>query len=673
MVTRLLIANRGEIAVRIARTARARGIATVAVYSDADRDALHVAACDTAVRLGPAPSADSYLRIDRLIAAARDTGADAVHPGYGFLAENAGFAEAVAAAGLAWIGPPADAIRAMGPKDAAKRLMAGAGVPVVPGYHGQDQDPAHLAAEAEAIGYPVLIKARAGGGGKGMRLVEGAAGFAEALERARSEARSSFGDDHVLVERFVANPRHIEVQVFADAHGRAIHLFERDCSAQRRHQKVLEEAPAPGIGPGFRTAMGQAAVRAALACGYRGAGTVEFIVDGAALAAHAAAEAEGRDPGPAEGFYFMEMNTRLQVEHPVTEAVTGLDLVALQLDVAEGRALPAQESIAMSGHAVEVRLYAEDPARGFLPQTGRLAALALPDPAAHPGLRVDAGVRAGDTVSPHYDPMIAKIVAHAPTRTAAFQRLDAALADTHLAGIAANLGFLARLAAHPPMRDGTLDTGLIARAGAALTDEPAATAEDLALAAACLAGLAGAVHPLAGWRAWGPGTSRLQLVQDETVHDIALARAGVDGIAAETPLGPAALTLALLGGSAWRVEASGRVWRVHLHRHGDTVTLATPGGRRLTLARRDPRAAAAAAAAGASGDTVAAPLPGLVQSVAVAAGDGVIAGQVLAVMEAMKMEHTLRAPRDGTVARVAAAAGDQVAEGTVLLALEPEA
>ncbi|MEO0995149.1 MAG: biotin carboxylase N-terminal domain-containing protein, partial [Pseudomonadota bacterium] len=451
---RLLIANRGEIAARIARTARGLGIETVAVYSDADAGAVHVRSCDQAVRIGPAPVSESYLRADALLEAARATGADAIHPGYGFLSENPDFAEAVAAAGLAWVGPPATAIRAMGLKDEAKRRMEAAGVPVTPGYHGDTQDPAFLAERAAEIGYPVLIKASAGGGGKGMRLVETPDAFAEALARAQSEAASAFGNDRVLIEKFIQNPRHIEVQVFADSHGSTVHLFERDCSAQRRHQKVIEEAPAPGMTEALRAAMTGAAVRAAEAVGYVGAGTVEFIVDGSRMTPDA--------------FYFMEMNTRLQVEHPVTEAVTGTDLVAWQLAVASGAPLPlGQDQIRLSGHAVEARLYAEDPAHDFRPQTGRLTALRLSE-----AVRVDTGVTEGDTVTPHYDPMIAKLIAHGPDREAAFARLGAALAESQLAGLTSNLGFLARLVADAEMRAGRLDTGLIARQGDSLLADP---------------------------------------------------------------------------------------------------------------------------------------------------------------------------------------------------------
>ncbi|MEM8623438.1 MAG: biotin carboxylase N-terminal domain-containing protein, partial [Pseudomonadota bacterium] len=634
MVTKLLIANRGEIACRIARTARGLGIGTVAVYSAADDGALHVEAADEAVAVGPAAAAESYLVPERLLAAAERCGADAVHPGYGFLSENPEFAEAVMAAGLVWVGPPPAAIRAMGLKDAAKRLMEEAGVPVVPGYHGAEQSPSFLASEAERIGYPVLIKARAGGGGKGMRLVERPADFAEALERARSEAAAAFGDDRVLVEKFIANPRHIEVQVFGDAAGTVLHLYERDCSAQRRHQKVIEEAPAPGMTPQLRHAMTGAAIRAAEAVGYVGAGTVEFIVDGARMA-----------EGAEDCFFFMEMNTRLQVEHPVTEAVTGLDLVALQLRVASGEALGlTQDRVELSGHAVEARLCAEDPAREFVPQTGWIRAFAQPS---GPGIRVDAGVRAGDLVSPYYDPMIAKIVAHAPDRRAAFARLGEALAGTAVSGLTTNLDFLARLAALPDMTDGQIDTGIIARNGPALQAEALPTSEDLTLAAAAITGLLGPPAPLDGWRAWGTARSHIRLKAGETVHDIAIGREG-HALVTETTLGNAKLHVARIGdGPFWQVESDGVRRRFAVHHDGDEVTIAQANGR-LVLRREDPRALVDEGSVG--GDQVIAPLPGLVKTLSVGPGDRVEEGQILAVIEAMKMEHSIRAPRDGLVA-----------------------
>ena len=475
MFTKLLIANRGEIACRVMRTAHRLGIRTAAVCSDADRDALHVATAGEAWRLGPADAARSYLNIERVLAAAKAAGADAVHPGYGFLAETPAFAEACEAAGIVFVGPPAGATRAMGLKDAAKRAMEAAGVPVVPGYHGADQDPAALLAHARGIGFPVLVKAVAGGGGKGLRRADTEAGFAEALEGARREAQSSFGDDRVLVERCIECPRHVEVQVFADAHGNAVHLFERDCSLQRRHQKVVEEAPAPGMTEAMRAAMGAAAVAAAKAIGYRGAGTVEFIAD--------ASEGLREDR-----FWFMEMNTRLQVEHPVTEMVTGTDLVEWQLRVAAGEPLPAgQAGLSITGHAVEARVYAEDPERGFLPATGAIAHLALPPESGD--LRIDHGLREGDAVTAHYDPMLAKIIAHGPDRTAALARLAGALRAFEIAGVTTNLPLLSRLVAHPGFRAGDVDTGLIARGLGTLTARGPVPEPVLAAAAMYAAGV----------------------------------------------------------------------------------------------------------------------------------------------------------------------------------------
>ena len=442
MFSKILIANRGEIACRVIRTARRMGIATVAVYSDADAGALHVAMADAARHIGPPAARESYLNIDAVVTAARDSGSQAVHPGYGFLSENADFAEACVAAGLVFIGPPAEAIRAMGSKAAAKAQMQAHGVPVVPGYHGDEQDQARLAAEAERIGFPVLIKASAGGGGRGMRIVEKADDFARALDGAKREAAGAFGDDRVLLERYLEEPRHIEVQVFGDHHGNIVHLYERDCSIQRRHQKVIEEAPAPGLDSKRRHAMGQAAVEAARAVGYVGAGTIEFIAE-------------------ADAFYFMEMNTRLQVEHPVTEAVTGLDLVEWQLRVAAGETLPfQQEEILQRGHAIELRLYAENPDRGFLPATGILHGLRFPE---GEGVRVDTGVREGDAVTPFYDPLIAKIIAYGENRETARLRLVRALGDTAVLGLATNLGFLARVVTDADFAAGALDTGFIER------------------------------------------------------------------------------------------------------------------------------------------------------------------------------------------------------------------
>ena len=474
MFGKLLVANRGEIACRVMRTAHRLGIPTVAVYSDADRDALHVAMAGEAWRLGPAPASRSYLNIERVLAAAAASGADAVHPGYGFLSESPAFVDACTAAGIVFVGPPAAAVRAMGLKDAAKRVMESAGVPVVPGYHGEAQDDAALLDHARRIGFPVMVKAVAGGGGKGMRRADDEAGFEPALEAARREARSSFGDDRVLVERCIERPRHVEVQVFADAHGNAVHLFERDCSLQRRHQKIVEETPAPGMTPQMRAAMGAAAVAAARAIGYRNAGTVEFIAD--------ASEGLSQDR-----FWFMEMNTRLQVEHPVTEMVTGTDLVEWQLRVAAGEPLPlAQAELSMTGHAVEARVYAEDPGRGFLPSTGVLAHLGTPPESAR--VRVDIGVREGDTVTPHYDPMIAKVIAHGEDRAAALTRLSGALRGFEVAGVATNVPFLARLLADPEFRAGDADTGLIDRRLDALLARGSVPDAVLAIAAMHAAG-----------------------------------------------------------------------------------------------------------------------------------------------------------------------------------------
>ncbi|MBV9394641.1 MAG: acetyl-CoA carboxylase biotin carboxylase subunit, partial [Methylobacteriaceae bacterium] len=465
MFEKILIANRGEIACRIVRTARRMGIVTVAVYSDADRDAMHVAMADEACRIGPPPARESYLKIEAIIAAAKRAGAEAIHPGYGFLSENAGFADACAAAGITFIGPPAAAIRAMGGKSEAKALMDKAGIPLVPGYHGEDQSPDLLAREAERIGYPVLIKASAGGGGKGMKVATQHSEFASQLASAKREAASSFGDDRVLIEKYLEHPRHVEIQVFADAHGNCVYLFERDCSIQRRHQKVIEEAPAPNFPQEMRARMGQAAVEAARAIGYVGAGTIEFLYDAVA-----------------KQFYFMEMNTRLQVEHPVTEMITGLDLVEWQFRIAAGERLPlSQEDLAIHGHAIEARLYAEDPERGFLPQTGRLTHLVFPT---GENVRVDTGVKGGDIISIYYDPMIAKLIAWGIDRDAAIRRFRSALAKTQVAGLKTNVAFLARLAGHPAFKAADLDTRFIDRHQSdLLVTPPPASEKEFALAA----------------------------------------------------------------------------------------------------------------------------------------------------------------------------------------------
>ncbi|VDC27517.1 acetyl-CoA carboxylase biotin carboxylase subunit [Pseudogemmobacter humi] len=669
MFSKILIANRGEIAARVIATARRMGIRTVAVFSDADAGARHVALADEAVRIGPAPVAESYLRGEAIIHAARRTGAEAIHPGYGFLSENAGFAEAVAAAGLVFIGPPAAAIRAMGLKDAARALMEQAGVPVVPGYHGADQDPEHLAAAAQAIGWPVLIKARAGGGGKGMRLVERPEDFRAALDSARREAEAAFGDPACLIERCIPRPRHIEIQIFADSHGNVTHLFERDCSLQRRHQKVIEEAPAPGMPEEIRAAMGRAAVGAARAIGYRGAGTVEFIADGSG-------------PLREDGFWFIEMNTRLQVEHPVSEAITGLDFVELQLRVAAGEPLPfRQEDLRMNGHAIEARLCAEDVARGFLPATGTLRRLALPGDTgfARGAIRIDSGVRQGDAITPWYDPMIAKIIVHGASRAEALNRLAAALADCRVAGVTTNLEFLSALARHPGFRAGEVDTGLIARDLALLTARPALPAPVPALAALAALGLpretAGADpwDRLTGWRAWG-----------EAEEFVTLDNGGER----------LSFRVVHLGGGSFRVESGADACRLSVTRDGSGLRVTADGlrfaaetlvgsGRVLVwhdgfchaFTLPDPLAMAETDAVGGKmggGDSLIAPMPGLVSAVRTAPGAAVRKGDPLLVLEAMKMEHILTAPRDGIVADLLVAERDQVADGTLLLRLEAE-
>ncbi|MEJ1158082.1 acetyl/propionyl/methylcrotonyl-CoA carboxylase subunit alpha [Prosthecomicrobium sp. N25] len=656
----LLVANRGEIAVRVMRTARRMGLRTVAVYSDADAEAAHVAAADEAVRIGPAPARESYLRIEAILEAARLTGADAIHPGYGFLSENAAFAEACAAAGIAFVGPPASAIRAMGSKSAAKQLMEEAGVPLVPGYHGDEQDPSFLAEAAAAIGYPVLIKASAGGGGKGMKVVGGGGDFAEALASAKREAAAAFGDDRVLVEKYLTRPRHIEIQVFADTFRNTVFLHERDCSIQRRHQKVVEEAPAPGMTPERRAAMGKAAVDAAKAVGYVGAGTVEFIAEG-------------------DGFYFMEMNTRLQVEHPVTEAITGQDLVEWQIRVARGEPLPLrQEEIPLRGHAIEVRLYAEDPAKGFLPQTGRLAHLKLPSDL--PGIRVDAGVRAGDAVSIHYDPMIAKIIAEGRDRGEALARLAGALERTEVVGLATNRAFLAAIARHPAFAAAELDTGFIGRHEADLLPPPRpADGPTLALAALAVmrgeaARAAAAADPADPWSPWTradafrlnrPRFVDLVFAEGETRHAVRVHAEG-DGYVVEAAGGRHSVDGALSDDGGMAVRVDGRRFQARAIFTGARLTLFA-GGRETALDIVDPRAVEAREGGG--GGRVVAPMPGAVVAVSVAPGDRVEKGQALIIVEAMKMEHTLRAPRDGRVAKVNAAAGDLVAEGVELVVL----
>ncbi|WP_171122607.1 MULTISPECIES: acetyl/propionyl/methylcrotonyl-CoA carboxylase subunit alpha [unclassified Ruegeria] len=642
MFSKILIANRGEIACRVMETAQKLGVTCVAIYSDVDASAKHVQMADEAVHIGGAAPAESYLKGDVIIQAALDTGAQAIHPGYGFLSENPDFVDSVEAAGLTFIGPSADAIRKMGLKDAAKVLMEQAGVPVVPGYHGDNQDPDHLAGAAETIGYPVLIKAVAGGGGKGMRLVEQPEEFASALDSARGEARTAFGNDAVLVEKFVAKPRHIEVQVFGDG-THAVHLFERDCSLQRRHQKVIEEAPAPGMTPEMREAMGQAGVRAAEAIGYKGAGTVEFIVDAS----------EGLRP---DRFWFMEMNTRLQVEHPVTEAITGVDLVEWQLRVASGETLPKkQNELSITGHAFEARLYAEDVPKGFLPATGKLTHLQFPT-----ACRADSGVRAGDTISPWYDPMIAKVIVHGPTRQIALEQLHRALSRTEVAGTVTNLGFLGALTRHTGFAAGDVDTGLIGRDLDALIRPVPVTASTCVSAAMTALGLVD-TNEECGFSLWAPLHRAAQLKAEDVIDldvqvegpDRQLWRVGDDSVLAERKAGKW-----IVGGKPMpRVTVAGSRVTV-FENYGQSFDIVDP-------LDRD---------ASAVGDTnvIEAPMPGLVKAMFATEGQTVQEGDRLAVLEAMKMEHSLLAARDGVVAEVLAEAGGQVEAGAALVRLEEE-
>jgi 3-methylcrotonyl-CoA carboxylase alpha subunit len=666
MFSKVLIANRGEIACRIMRTARRMGIATIAVYSDADRDAMHVACADEAYRIGPPPARESYLNIDAIVAAAKRAGAEAIHPGYGFLSENAAFAEACAAAGITFIGPPPLAIRAMGGKSEAKALMQKAAIPLVPGYHGDDQSPDLLAREATRVGYPVLIKASAGGGGKGMKVAASPTEFAAQLASAKREAASSFGDDRVLIEKYLEHPRHVEIQVFADSHGNCIYLFERDCSIQRRHQKVIEEAPAPNFSEDMREQMGRAAVEAARAIGYIGAGTIEFLYDAAA----------GQ-------FYFMEMNTRLQVEHPVTEMITGLDLVEWQLRVASGEKLPlSQTDLAIRGHAIEARLYAEDPDRGFLPQTGKLTHLAF---ASDENVRVDTGVRLGDSISIYYDPMIAKLIVWGPDRDQAIRRFAAALADTQVGGVKTNIAFLARLAGHPAFKAADLDTRFIERHQTdLLAPAQAPSDKDFALAALGLllrradearqAALASAdpwspwTHSN-GWRLNDEARSELRLRDlsaegaGETRIEVVYRRRGGWKIAlangAEFEAQGELAADGQLAGIAGDEKASA-IW---LRADNEIQLFTKDGTRRFAIV--DPLHDAEGAEV--SGGPLVAPMPGRVISLLVEPGTHVEANQPVIVLEAMKMEHTLRAPSSGTVVSFRFAAGEQVDEGAELV------
>ena len=671
MFRKILIANRGEIACRVIRTAKRMGVATVAVYSDADANALHVTMADEAVHIGAAPVRESYLLPDRIIEAAKRTGAQAIHPGYGFLSENSGFARACKEAGLVFIGPPPSAIEAMGLKGAAKALMEEAKVPVVPGYHGDDQTPELLAKEAERIGYPVLIKAVAGGGGKGMRRVDTPKEFAAALAGAQREAANAFGDQKVLLEKYLVKPRHIEIQVFADSHGNAVHLFERDCSVQRRHQKVLEEAPAPGMPPEMRKAMGDAAVAAAKAIGYVGAGTVEFIADVS-------------DGLRSDRFYFMEMNTRLQVEHPVTEMITRQDLVRWQLDVAAGSKLPLmQDQLKITGHAVEARIYAEDPQKNFLPSVGTLHRLRTPAVDGH--VRIDTGVREGDSVTPFYDPMIAKLIVWDADRTSALRRMRQALGEYQIAGVTTNTAFLIALAGHKAFIDGDLDTGFIERFRADLLP-PAEPASITVLALAALAvtlerratvaqASAKSGDPWSpwsavdGWRVNDQGWD--ELLMRERDSEILCHIEYLSGGALRVQARDAETVVQGVMDSEGGLDAviDGRRQRAGIVRRDDDLVVLLPGEtHRLSIV--DPRAAGDMDEGG-SGQ-LNAPMPGKIVQVLVEEGAAVEKGQPLMILEAMKMEHTISAPGKGKVAKVNFRAGEQVPEGAALLQIEAE-
>ncbi len=665
MFTKILIANRGEIACRVATTARRLGIRTVAVYSDADALSRHVQLCDEAVHIGGASPRESYLCADRILAAALATGAQAVHPGYGFLSENDAFAQACVDAGIAFIGPPPSAIAAMGSKSAAKALMERAQVPLVPGYHGENQDPAFLQAQADQIGYPVLIKASAGGGGKGMRLVQQSSDFIAALASCQREAQASFGNAHVLVERYVTRPRHIEIQVFGDTHGHYVHLGERDCSVQRRHQKVLEEAPAPGMTPERRAQMGDAAIAAARSVGYVGAGTVEFIC-----------EQDGR-------FYFMEMNTRLQVEHPVTEAITGQDLVEWQLRVAAGEPLPlTQDQITFTGHAIEARICAENPAQQFLPATGKLQVLRTPACSTFSvaPVRIDSGVREGDAITPHYDSMIAKLIVHGEDRATALARLDTALSELHITGLSHNVAFLRRVAATHSFSHAELDTALIEREHSALFEAPALPIAH-AVAGALLRlqadAQADAQHhahrdPWSRtdhWRLHGDARQLIKLHIDGQTLAVTLdiQRNGTWQLSWDAVnVSVLPLCRSDAGGEQFEADVHGQRLRLSVYRHGDELDVFTPQGH-ARVQHLDPLRQVDEQAAG---GRLTALMPGKVVAMLVTEGQQVKQGDALAVTEAMKMEHTLTAPHDGVVSAILCAVGDQLAEGVELLRLE---
>lgn len=653
MFTKILIANRGEIACRIMDTAARLGVATVAVYSDADAHALHVKRADESVHIGASAVATSYLMGERIIAAAKKAGAQAIHPGYGFLSENPDFVDAVEAAGLVFIGPTASAIRAMGLKDAAKNLMSKAGVPIVPGYHGQNQDAAFLQQQADDIGYPVLIKARAGGGGKGMRLVLHRDEFISALDSAAREGASSFGDPAVLIEKYITTPRHIEVQVFGDMHGNVVHLYERDCSLQRRHQKVIEEAPAPGMTEEVRLAMTAAAVTAAQAINYQGAGTIEFIVDAS-------------DGLRVDGFWFMEMNTRLQVEHPVTEAVTGYDLVEWQLRVASGEPLPAlQSGISLNGHAFEARLYAEDPSNGFLPATGTIKHLVFG------AARIDSGVVGGDVISPFYDPMIAKLTTHGSTRQQALVALQHALTQTHVAGLTTNAAFLHALTKHEVFAKGQMDTGLIERDIDQLLSLDPHSELPMAVAAIALCKPA-SNQETAAWRLWGKSSERVLLKQGDEAVTVRVERHKASHTTVVLPDETLELSQVVFQDDAVKITWQGHTISfpcvVYSSTDGHWVSVLNNG---YTHRFFSPDALLQVDGSTSQADDVRAPMTGAVSSVLVGEGDTVTAGQPLLILEAMKMEHTLCSPRDGKIKAIDCAVCTQVSDGVILLHLEP--
>ncbi len=660
LFTKILIANRGEIACRIIGTCRRLGIRTVAVYSEADAQARHVRLADEAYCVGPAASRESYLRIESIIDAAQRSGAQAIHPGYGFLSENEAFAQACAEAGIVFVGPPVESIRAMGSKSAAKSLMERAKVPLVPGYHGDDQDPALLQKEADRIGYPVLIKASAGGGGKGMRVVNASAGFAAALASCQREARASFGDDRVLIEKYLQQPRHIEIQVFADAQGNTISLHERDCSAQRRHQKVVEEAPAPGMSTQQREAMGRAACDAARAVGYVGAGTVEFI-------------AESHHDSGRSDFYFMEMNTRLQVEHPVTEMITGLDLVEWQLRVAAGESLPlTQEQVPLNGHSIEVRVYAEEPEKGFLPSIGKLAYFSAPQTSAH--VRLDSGVEQGDEITPHYDPMLAKLIVWDRTREAAIERMLGALAQLRVVGVGHNIAFLSKLIGHPLFREGRVDTGLIEREREALIpppgELPAEVFEVAALAQLTFERDAASNEPPSpwtiadGWRINGAQSRRLSFASGEQNVQIDVRYAGKG-----YRIGSEPASVVRLSAQRLRIAIGDRRIDTDALRLGDQLHLFLRE-HQYVIDVLDPLMHAGESDEAQGGLT--APMPGKIIALLVEPGASIAKGDALLVMEAMKMELTVSAPSAGKLASYLCAVGEQVKEGSALVEITAE-